>query len=238
VSWEAPANMSEVTHYAVYRAEDSTGLNKLQVGGTVTVGVNSVTLPVSTPIDVYAYIVVFSKSSLAWQTTPAAAAIADTPVIDTSTTWDIINLDSTTPAGDGRPSTVQAGRHWHVKELIFYEDHGCTQPVVGSTLVASGNDDGMYHTLTSAFDGSLDTVWHSQCSPCEPLEAWLGIVVAKMVRCVRWVQPLTQGGNGVAAVALRINAVELTRATGLQGGRWEGLQYAASGHGWNILHGN
>mmetsp|Transcript_80879 Transcript_80879/g.203437 ORF Transcript_80879/g.203437 Transcript_80879/m.203437 type:complete len:1087 (+) Transcript_80879:96-3356(+) len=234
IHWEAPVDTSEVTHYAVYRARDALGTGYIQVGNVVSVGTNYVTLPVSTPLSTYTHMVVYTKSSLDFMTTPAAVVIADTPVITTTTRWTIMNAEATTPRQDGRWSTPEQGSQWRIKELEFYSDFDCTQRLVGSSTLSSGNT-GKYHVPGMAFDDNLDTEWHAQCSPCAAEEAWLGVTVASVVRCVRWLQAPVLSGSGVRSVIFNIGGVELAKAPGLQGGRWEGLQYAAAAGGWQRI---
>merc|ERR1712032_96439 len=148
------------------------------------------------------------------------------PTIDVLTRWTISNGESSTPLQDGRWTTAEVGSEWKIHELAFYSDSGCTNPVRGSSM-ASGQT-GQYHSPDEAFDGSTDTAWHAQCAPCAALEAWIGILVQDVVRCVRWVQAPVLTGSGSRSVVFQIGGQELARASGLEGGHWEGLQYAAA----------
>lgn len=178
--------------------------------------------------------VVYSSNSYGAQTTPAATIIADTPAVGVATEWTIGNAESTTPIADGRVETAEQGLEWMVHELQLFADPECTNKLSG-TFVASGQT-GKYHGATEAFDGSLDTAWRAQCSPCSPSEARIGLIASSFVRCVKWFQAPVQTGQGVRSVALEIGGTELARASGLKGGMWEGLQYNAGG-GWQAICG-
>jgi len=233
VSWQAPFDLSQVVQYAAFRAETAAGSGKVQIETDVAVGTNLVTLTVSTALGSYTHIVVYAISALGLQTTPAAVVIADTPLVGVPTQWSITNAESTAPLPDGRLWTADAGTEWVVQELQFFSDDGCMQRVIGSHM--SSGQTGKYHGPGEAFDNSSDTAWHAQCAPCGPFEAWLGVVVSSVVRCVRWLQASVLTGAGSRSVAFQIGGQELARAQNLAGGRWEGLRYAAAAGGWQMI---
>jgi len=77
VTWIPPGDVSRVAAYAIYRAEDSAGGGRSQVSTDVGIGINSATIPVDTAMDSFTHWVVFTRSSLVEQTTPAYAVVAD-----------------------------------------------------------------------------------------------------------------------------------------------------------------
>ena len=78
ISWTAPASVSQVTHYKVYLAESTAGLNRAQVPGSVEVGTDEKGLDGNTNHASWTHVAVYSQSSLTEQSTPVAAAISDT----------------------------------------------------------------------------------------------------------------------------------------------------------------
>lgn len=225
VHWDEPTDASKVVNYAVYLAEDDAGTGKNQVENTLDVGTNFVTMPINTALSPFTHIIVYSKSTLGvFQTTPAAVVIADTPDINVNTRWTIENGEATTPLQDGKWYTPEVGQEWIIKELVFYADSGCTSEISSGTRVSSGQK-GKFFGSERAFDGEIDTEWHAQCAPCSAGEAYIGKVVASMVKCVRWVQPNVLSGSGTRTVVFAIGGVELSRVQNLRGGQWEGIRY-------------
>jgi hypothetical protein len=75
-TWSAPGDTSLVANYVVYLAEDATGTNKAELG-TVAVGTNALDMALDTAKSSYTHVLVFTKSSLGEQTTPASVTIVD-----------------------------------------------------------------------------------------------------------------------------------------------------------------
>ncbi|CAE8581857.1 unnamed protein product, partial [Polarella glacialis] len=92
ISWTAPVIISEVAHYSAYLAESSSGTNRSQVGADVSS--TQVSIAAESPLDSYTHIVVYTKSTLAEQTTPAAVTLSDAAASATSLSFTDLDLDS------------------------------------------------------------------------------------------------------------------------------------------------
>ena len=77
VQWQAPADTSLVSKYAVYMAESDAGATRSQVGGLVAAGTYQTSLAVNTLAAAFTHLVVYTKSTLAEQTTPVGLALED-----------------------------------------------------------------------------------------------------------------------------------------------------------------
>jgi len=71
-----PLELAQVTHYIIYFAEDSIGLNRTYFGNT-SVGVENITVPTDTALLNSTHFVVYTLSSLVEQTTPIPHLIFD-----------------------------------------------------------------------------------------------------------------------------------------------------------------
>ena len=74
---EAPDDLSELEHYLIFLAEDGSGANRSYLG-TIPNGSYLLTVPAETALLSFTHIVIYAKSSLVEQTTPAALTIVDT----------------------------------------------------------------------------------------------------------------------------------------------------------------
>ncbi|CAJ1408191.1 unnamed protein product, partial [Effrenium voratum] len=75
LSWTPAEDVGPVTHYWVYLS-DAFGENRSYLGSTV-VGVNQIPIPPDTDVDFPAYLLVYARSKLQEQTTPAALQVVD-----------------------------------------------------------------------------------------------------------------------------------------------------------------
>lgn len=78
IFWLPPPDVSQVTSYAVYLAENSTGSQRSQIAVDVPVGTNTLHLPPEKALELYSHIVVYTRSAFGQLTTPTALAISDT----------------------------------------------------------------------------------------------------------------------------------------------------------------
>ncbi|CAE7248526.1 unnamed protein product, partial [Symbiodinium sp. KB8] len=108
--WQEPSSTERVEFYVVYLALDSVG-----TGGEVPVGAQRTTLPTGhwadkvnitaldilydTPRQNFSHLVVYTRSSLAEQTTPVAAALSDTFATVSNVTFADYDLDATDIGG-------------------------------------------------------------------------------------------------------------------------------------------
>lgn len=84
LEWTLPENVTGVTHYVVYLAEDEVGSNRQQLTFALSLNEN-VTIPVDTGISTlhssaavnYTYFLIYTRSSLLEQTTPTTLEIYD-----------------------------------------------------------------------------------------------------------------------------------------------------------------
>ncbi|CAE7214103.1 unnamed protein product [Symbiodinium sp. CCMP2592] len=73
--WDPP-DLSRITDFLIYIALDETGTNRSLVGSTPA-GVHEISVPVDTDIPSSSYLLVYARSQLQEQTTPAATRIFD-----------------------------------------------------------------------------------------------------------------------------------------------------------------
>ncbi|CAE6912079.1 unnamed protein product [Symbiodinium natans] len=99
LSWSDPIDFSEVTHYEVYFAEDRSGTNRSYLGN-VSVGINSFDVPPDTPLRSFSHLVVYARSELAEQTTPAAVRIIESVASVSAVNFIDLDLDEKELGGD------------------------------------------------------------------------------------------------------------------------------------------
>ncbi|CAE7504323.1 PIF1, partial [Symbiodinium sp. KB8] len=80
ITWKAPADLAQVTHYDVYFVEfpDATGTNRSQLGDSVEVGTNIIHVPADFLQGALSHIQVYTRSSLVEQSTPHVFVINNT----------------------------------------------------------------------------------------------------------------------------------------------------------------
>merc|ERR1719353_1338883 len=93
VTWLTPADVSQVTFYNIYLANSSSGESRSQIGASISEGFNEISIGVSTSLQAFAYIVVFTQSRMFEQTTPAFTNIEDTVVVAQSLAFADLDLD-------------------------------------------------------------------------------------------------------------------------------------------------
>eukprot|EP00397_Hematodinium_sp_SG-2012_P000143 GEMP01000143.1.p2 GENE.GEMP01000143.1~~GEMP01000143.1.p2 ORF type:complete len:1316 (+),score=349.39 GEMP01000143.1:4639-8586(+) len=131
---------------------------------------------------------------------------------------------------------------WAVKELLFFCDYTCTKacpqfiPMVSGYFAES--------TPLLAFDDNEDTEWRSECTNCNPGEAWIGAEFLGLatVQCVKILQ-----GKGAVVVNARGYARQLDtndddNGTGMEivlqrfgvAGAWESVLKFPSVPAWEL----
>jgi WD40 repeat protein len=93
VTWESPGDRSLVDEYVVFLAADPQGSGRSQVGGSVSVGTNAITIVVDTASLENQYVLVYTKSSLAEQTTPQSLELNDTVAFVSSLSFTDKDVD-------------------------------------------------------------------------------------------------------------------------------------------------
>eukprot|EP00439_Symbiodinium_sp_Y106_P020057 s5903_g2.t1 len=78
--WLQPEDDSEVQHYQIYLAEDSSGSNRSLLGNA-SQGVHIFSVPPNTALMSFTHLTVFAQSILSEQTTPSSVLIVDTIAI-------------------------------------------------------------------------------------------------------------------------------------------------------------
>ena len=82
-----------MSNYYIYLATDTAGAGK-SGGGFVNSGVSTYSFSADTAKGSFTHIVVYTKSSLVEQTTPAAVALGDSVASASSVAWTDKDLDS------------------------------------------------------------------------------------------------------------------------------------------------
>eukprot|EP00930_Biecheleria_cincta_P027401 TRINITY_DN19258_c0_g1_i6.p1 TRINITY_DN19258_c0_g1~~TRINITY_DN19258_c0_g1_i6.p1 ORF type:complete len:206 (+),score=40.38 TRINITY_DN19258_c0_g1_i6:76-618(+) len=98
-TWTLAADETYVSNYYIYLATDTAGAGK-SGGGNVNSGVNTYPFSADTAKASFTHIVVYTKSSLVEQTTPAAVALGDSAASASSLAFADKDLDSVQIGGD------------------------------------------------------------------------------------------------------------------------------------------
>ena len=77
VTWTPPTDASLVSHYLMYLAAAGELITRYRIGIDIPVGTNWILIPPETAEGSYERVVVFTKSTLAEQTTPVAITFVD-----------------------------------------------------------------------------------------------------------------------------------------------------------------
>lgn len=128
-----------------------------------------------------------------------------------ATRWRLVN-----------DATVSAA--WAVHELSFARDPVCSDPIQGGIPFSSAFES------RQAFDGNVDSVWVSQCAPCKPGAAFLGLSFEwpSVVRCVSLWQgseDLISASQGQRPRSYMSSSVRLEV--------WDNV--TASGYDWSLV---
>lgn len=227
IVWDPPEDTTDVTAYEVYLA-DSTGgvagpgdpLPDLRLHlGTVAVGTQSLSLPLSTVLNgSLSHIFVHTRSLLGISPEGTGVAVCDVASQDS---LYIVNAATQTAA-------------WGVTELKFYTQPDCSgDPMryvqTGSTGAAGAYPDG------HAFDANEATAWVSSCTDCAAGHVSLGVIGVcepAEVRCVSVRQCLPSGATtGCPSGLERLQQITLL-ARGEVVYTWKTLRGAQSGQGF------
>lgn len=100
VTWQEPLDASRVQDYLLYFAEDAAGANRSSVGSIVPVGTNRILLAADIQQQAHDHLVIYTRSFLVEQTTPAFFALSDTHSIASDIVFEDLDLDYTDLGGN------------------------------------------------------------------------------------------------------------------------------------------
>lgn len=138
VTWTVPADTSQVTHYDVVLARDSTGTGESQVGLGVSVSATQVTLPENTALVAYTHVLVFTANADGRQATPSAWPLSDYAASVSNvafTDYDLDNREIGGPVTWNQPSDVSG-----VVNYVTYvatSNAGTTRSQLGIVVVGT-----------------------------------------------------------------------------------------------------
>jgi len=99
VTWTPPADASLVSHYLMYIAAAGELITRFRIGIDIPVGTNVILLPPETAEGPYERVVVYTKSTLAEQTTPVAITLVDNEATVQTIVYPDEDLDAVEIAG-------------------------------------------------------------------------------------------------------------------------------------------
>eukprot|EP00929_Paragymnodinium_shiwhaense_P012941 TRINITY_DN120814_c0_g1_i1.p1 TRINITY_DN120814_c0_g1~~TRINITY_DN120814_c0_g1_i1.p1 ORF type:complete len:2619 (+),score=458.28 TRINITY_DN120814_c0_g1_i1:635-7858(+) len=136
ITWQEPTITDRVVDYLVYMSERSAGLARSQIFHELPLGTNQVHLLPETPLADYTNFVIYTRSSLAEQTTPVAFDLSDTISYVSNITFPDFDLDKYDLGGDIawlEPDDTEHVTHYLV---YFSEDaYGKNRLYFGNTTV-------------------------------------------------------------------------------------------------------
>eukprot|EP00928_Gymnodinium_smaydae_P018052 TRINITY_DN16876_c0_g4_i1.p1 TRINITY_DN16876_c0_g4~~TRINITY_DN16876_c0_g4_i1.p1 ORF type:complete len:6319 (+),score=1016.24 TRINITY_DN16876_c0_g4_i1:2009-18958(+) len=124
IVWTEPQSLLNTRGYAVYLATTAAGSSRSQVSVAAEVGTSKVSLAAETPLLDYMSIVVYTKSSLAEQTTPVAFTLVDNSATCSGLDLPDFDLDATDLGGVfswNEPRDTSQVTHYHVYFAIAFE---------------------------------------------------------------------------------------------------------------------
>lgn len=98
---------------------------------------------------------------------------------ETGTLWRVVN-------------DAEVQESWAIQELKFFADDLCTQRLTGGIPISSGDPHHQTLWASLAFDEDMSTAWVSDCGPCPPGGAHVGLSFGETrdVRCTVLTQAL------------------------------------------------
>jgi hypothetical protein len=144
VSWAAPTDVSLVTYYTVYLASSAAGASKSRIGADpmgVPEGTLTISISADTPVGSQSHVVVFTRSPLAEQTTPAAISLIDISADVSGITFPDLDLDKTDIGGTltwSEPGDISLVTHY-VIYLAAGTTSGVSRSKLGSDIAVGTN---------------------------------------------------------------------------------------------------
>ncbi|CAE7717893.1 PIF1 [Symbiodinium sp. CCMP2456] len=150
ISWTEPADPALVAHYVVYIAEDQFGGNRSQVGSEVPWNSFDISLLPEQPIrepDVavrseYSQVLVYTKSTLAEQSTPISFAIVDVNASVSGGAFQEQDLDEAELGGPitwKAPADLTHVTHYDVYFVEFPDATGTNRSQLGDSVEVGTN---------------------------------------------------------------------------------------------------
>jgi len=133
VSWSPPNLTESVLSYMVYLAESSDGLDRAWISPEVPVGSNYLLIPPDTDQENYSHILVYTKSELTEQTTPAFLSFADTAERAANASFVDQDLDLGQIGGQLVWDPPDLSRITDFLIYIALDETGTNRSLVGST---------------------------------------------------------------------------------------------------------
>ncbi|CAE6912196.1 unnamed protein product [Symbiodinium natans] len=94
VTWQEPSDSDRVQDYLLYFAEDELGSNRSRVGNVVPVGTSRELLPPEiSQVPAFTHLVIYTRSWLVEQSTPASFALSDTISMVSNIVFEDLDLD-------------------------------------------------------------------------------------------------------------------------------------------------
>jgi hypothetical protein len=151
VSWTAPSDVARVVAYDFYLAVSVSGVGGTQIGGDVPVGTNVGTLPTDTSLGAYTSLVVYTKSTLAEQTTPVAfTSFVDAVASVSNITFQDYDLDVLDFGGSlewSAPADTSQVTAYHI--YLAEDSNGAKRSYFGNTTASAGMPPDLQLTVPS-----------------------------------------------------------------------------------------
>ncbi|CAE6912031.1 unnamed protein product [Symbiodinium natans] len=122
VSWLQPTSRDFVSTYVIYLAFDPVGSGRSQLN-EVPLDTNLITIPPDTKSGNRQFLLVYAKSVLAEQTTPASFAISDVVAMASNVTFEDFDLDASDIGGN--LTWVAAENEAYVQHYVVYLAISC-----------------------------------------------------------------------------------------------------------------
>ncbi|CAK9114767.1 unnamed protein product [Durusdinium trenchii] len=139
VSWIEPSDLEEVQAYRVYLAEERSLVTQVATGSTEAL------LPTETPLGDFTQLLVYTKSLLAEQTTPASVDLSDTSFYVVQESFTDLDLDASDLGGP--LSWLEARDDQQVTHYTIYLGYDCSENI---TIVATED------VLLAVMSGRMD----------------------------------------------------------------------------------
>ncbi|CAL1129505.1 unnamed protein product [Cladocopium goreaui] len=168
IAWNEPGNIERVISYNVYLASDAYGAGREQVGEVLQGSQCAQPLRAETAMEEFTHLAVYSRSSLAEQSTPVALSIVDNIAQVSDIVFPDFDLDETDLGGVlewREPADVAQVTHYDVYMIEVFEpgnctfrngssmDGSCDRLAMGSSMVGVAN-------LTIPVDTALQNYSH------------------------------------------------------------------------------
>ncbi|CAJ1450024.1 unnamed protein product [Effrenium voratum] len=135
--WLQPEDDSEVTHYMIYLAEDSSGLSRSLLGN-VSRGVHEFSVPADTALEAFTHLTVFARSELVESTTPNSVLVVDVSSSISNLRFTDLDLDQLELGGYATWTGSTIGVVGY-RMYLATDASGAGRTQVGSEVPVGGN---------------------------------------------------------------------------------------------------